>query len=124
MATITCQDCGAERQRTPSNTKFCKPCRLLRDLDYWRARWKRCRGCKAEFAPLNRPDNLCSSCNPGLKAYPVDCVLCQAPGLAAVVGIPVCASCIRAPKRRHKLIEALERGQARRKASNNATPQA
>ncbi len=121
MATIRCLDCGNERHNTPRNTKFCKRCRLLRDVAYWVKRFKQCRGCGKAFAPLSRPDNLCSSCDPGIHGQEVDCKLCQTRGLRLIAGIPVCARCLRDPKCRQTLFDALLKGQRQDKERNNAT---
>ena len=118
MATIHCADCGDERRGTPKNTRYCKRCRALRDLDHWRRLTRRC-SCGATFAPLNRGDLYCAACDPGLRAYSGTCVLspADAPHSGPFVNatLPVCAACARDPKQRKRLIRALEVGQAGRK---------
>lgn len=127
VATILCTDCGTPRHRVPSNTRYCWLCRLLRDIDYWRRNTRTC-GCGAKFAPLNRADLHCSTCNPGLRAYSGPCVLATKDrpheGRYPHPKLPVCVACTRDPKIRPRLIRALEVGQARRQSQNKEVPSA
>lgn len=118
MATITCKDCGAERTRCPKNTKYCKPCRLLRDIAYWEHERRTCLECRATFAPLGRTDYHCSACRPGIHGREVSCAFGHTGGLV-LTGIPVCAACLRAPAKRASLMAALKRGQAQRRQERN-----
>lgn len=124
MASISCADCGDSRHRVPSNTLYCKKCRLLRDLDYWRSRTRRCGGCGKTFAPLGREDKSCSSCDPGLRAYAGTCLMgsrdaaTRHEGRYPMLELPVCTGCARDPAKRAKLIDMLERGQTNRIAAN------
>jgi hypothetical protein len=119
MATISCTDCGAERKQCPKNTLYCKACRLLRDLDHWTSNRRQCRDCRAAFAPIGRTDYRCSSCHPGSRLRQITCVLCRTDGAPLLSGIPVCDQCLRAPAKRKKLFEALQRGQAQRRQERN-----
>lgn len=122
MATITCRDCGTQRHRVPANTRYCKRCRMLRDIDYWRRNSRTC-SCGARFAPLDRNDHHCSTCNPGLRAHSGPCALAYADhpheGRYVHPALPVCAPCARDPRLRQRLIAALEAGQANRIAVNH-----
>ena len=128
MATIICQDCGDERKRCPKNTLYCKKCRVLREITYWRLKTRYCRGCKAKFAPLERPDFYCSKCDPGLDHLDRPCALVKVNatphnGPPTYPQIPVCAKCMRDPKKRPHLIIALTNGRNdRRKANHKETP--
>lgn len=121
MATIICRDCGDERHRVPRNTLYCKRCRVLRNIDYWRKTTRRCADCDAPFAPLDRNDNWCSKCNPGLQAHRGPCALARGEheGLYVTGSVPICADCMRDPAQRRFLISALSKGQAKRRAANN-----
>ena len=126
MATITCRECGQQRSNTPSNTLYCRLCRILIDLDHWRVKTRCCasQGCSAVFAPLNRADRHCSACNPGLRQYSGPCGYKSASvpaheGRRVEPALPVCADCVRDPKVRRTLIAALERGQQDRRRANN-----
>jgi hypothetical protein len=122
MATINCRDCGEERTGCPSNTRYCKPCRLLRQLDYWRVRRKNCGDCERQFAPLERSDIYCAAhAGDELRIRSVHCVLCRQDGPPVMIGIPVCYICLRSPGRRLELDAALRKGQRLRKERNNAT---
>lgn len=121
MATITCQDCGAERTQCPRNTRYCKACRLLREVLYWAHKRRTCLKCRIPFAPLERGNYHCSGCDPGLPHRKLDCVLCREEGRRLLTGIPVCDQCLRAPVKRASLIAALERGQAQRRQEHHAT---
>lgn len=124
MATITCRDCGYQRHRVPANTLYCKRCRLLRDIDYWRKNTRVCAeaGCRQVFAPLHRNDRWCSTHNPGLRAHSGTCGLAprDAPHEGRYVhpSLPICADCARDPAKRRLLIKALENGQAARRREN------
>lgn len=124
MATITCRDCGNQRHRVPKNTRYCKRCRMLRDIDYWRRRVRTC-SCGNKFAPLDRLDRHCSTCDPGLRAHAGPCVLATRDnpheGRYVHPALPVCASCARDPKQRQRMIAALELGQANRRKANDVT---
>lgn len=123
VASIICQDCSTPRDGVPSNTLYCVACRLLRNVDYFRHRRRTCatQGCSHEFAPIGRNDTHCSKCDPGLRVYSVACKLGGKnphEGLTLVRGIPVCATCLRAPAQRAQLLLALENGQAGRRKAN------
>lgn len=120
MATIRCRDCGAERTQCPRNTRYCKACRLLRDILYWEHERRTCIQCRAAFAPIGRSDFHCSACRPGIRGRTVACVFGHG-GQQLLTGIPVCATCLRSPSKRAKLISALERGQRQRQERNDAT---
>lgn len=122
MATINCRDCGQERTRCPSNTRYCKPCRLLRMIDYWRTRRKHCMTCQAAYAPLDRGDMRCAlHADDELRTKLVHCVLCREDAHPLITGIPVCFRCLRSPTKRLDLYDALRRGQRERKDRNSAT---
>lgn len=121
MATISCQDCGQPRTHCPRNTRYCKPCRLLRDLAYWHRNRRNCKECRKEFAPIGRTDYHCSSCDTGLLHLSGPCRLANPEphdGPPTLTGIPVCAKCMRSPKMRSYLIKVLQKGQAQRRAAN------
>lgn len=123
MASITCRDCGEGRTRCPSNTRYCVLCRVLRELYYWQTRRRTCKRCRREFAPLNRNDYYCSTCDRGLAPYALTCVACtKEAAWPAIKGVPICAPCIRAPKQRSAIIDAMERGQTKRRSNNAYKP--
>lgn len=120
MATITCHDCGAVRHRTPANTLYCVHCRLLRNIEYWVGRTRRCRECDELFAPVDRTDVLCSDCNPGHRGWLGTCKMCGTSECRLIAkGVAVCTSCARDPDERVKLAQGLRKGQAARREANN-----
>lgn len=98
---------------------------MLRDIDYWRRNTRRC-SCGETFAPLDRNDHHCSTCNPGLRAHHGPCALAYGDrphsGRYIHPALPVCAECAREPKLRQRLILALENGQAGRIKEHAHTP--
>jgi hypothetical protein len=123
MATINCVDCGAERRNVPTNTRYCKPCRLLRDLDFWRSRTRDCMECGEVFAPLRRSDARCARhADDELRTRAVDCLMCGNVNQRPVMTqIPVCYRCLRDPTKRGRLVRALERGQAQRREARDGS---
>lgn len=132
MASISCADCGEQRNGVPKNTRYCRACRLLRDIRFWATQTRQCRECRRAFAPLGRNDLHCSTCDPGLVHKQIECGLGKwdrAPiephsGAYLRGGVVVCATCLRAPDRRRWLIKALEAGQRFRQKENGHVPEA
>jgi hypothetical protein len=83
--------------------------------------------CRATYAPLERNDTHCSKCDPGLAFDDGPCRLSTAAnphhGWPAMLGIPVCAPCMRDPRKRVALINALVKGQGQRQAANPIVPE-
>jgi hypothetical protein len=115
---IKCQDCGARRENVRyANTRYCKSCRLLRDLLYVETEQRPCADCTRPFAPVNRKDTLCGDCNYG-SIYTGRCFLCaQDEAELYRDGIAVCVKCIRVPANRKRIIAGLRKGQRERSAN-------
>lgn len=115
---IKCEDCGTRRENVRyANTRYCKSCRLLRDLLYVETEQRPCDACKQRFAPVSRKDTLCGRCNYG-SIYAGHCFLCkQDEAELHRDGIPVCVKCIRDPANRGRIIGGLRKGQRDRKAA-------
>jgi hypothetical protein len=121
MATITCHDCGDQRRSVPSNTRYCKKCRVLRELVYWHRRTRHCRECEREYAPLSRTDYWCSKCDPGLEHKTGPCGLYPNKpheGAPTFAQIPICAGCFRDPRKRDWLIRVMQKGRNDRRTAN------
>jgi hypothetical protein len=115
--TITCEDCGAQRLNARyKNTRYCKSCRLLRDLVFLDETQRPCSHCKSTFAPTSTKDTLCGTCNYG-SVYSGPCAFCKEDAELHRQGIPVCVRCIRSPALRRTIISGLKRGQKERKAA-------
>lgn len=113
---VTCCDCSAKRRNAAySNTRYCKSCRLLRDLTYLADRTKSCDECKATFAPASRRDAYCGKCCFGSLDVGT-CAFCKRSDAELHrQGIPVCCQCLRLPTLRRQIIAGLQRGQRERR---------
>lgn len=117
---IICEDCGATR-RNPAykNTRYCKSCRLLRDLVYIDDATRPCKSCRRSYAPVSRRDTLCGKCNYGSVDEGL-CHFCKSEHAELYrPGIGVCCSCVRAPRLRPSIVAALKKGQRERRLTNN-----
>lgn len=113
MNLIKCVDCGAERKAIYKNTKYCRVCRLSRNLDYLeRLGWDsvKCVVCDARFAPMKRGDQTCPKCS-----YLPQCAVVAPCGLCGTVAqtvdkdIAVCYGCATDKKRRREFQRALKK---------------
>lgn len=96
MHTITCEECGHERKTRRSNTKYCRPCRILRNITYIGDTTGTCLVCENRFAPLQRGEQICGKCDSraGLPDPHGDCALCGAKDVSLVDSqIAVCVGC-------------------------------
>jgi hypothetical protein len=118
MATITCVDCGTQRCNTPSNTKYCKPCRLLRDIAYWEHNTRNCGNCHIPFSPMGGRDYFCSEhAVADWHQHAIRlCALCNQEKPPIIAGVDLCHGCARNPKKRSLLVRALKNGKAQRAA--------
>lgn len=117
MASIACADCAHHRHRCPSNTKYCKKCRLLRDVEFWGTKTRTCghEDCENSFVPMYRHDYYCGPCNPGQTANRGTCLFCSTTDAYLITrDVAVCERCARAPGQRKKFIAALRKGQRAR----------
>lgn len=119
MKSITCEDCSTKRSNPRyKNTRYCKSCRLLRDLIYVEMEQRPCDHCKQQFAPVSRRDTLCGTCNYG-SSYFGTCAFCKLEHAELHrAGIPVCVKCVRVPALRRGVIAGLRRGQGERRTTN------
>lgn len=123
MKTITCEDCSTERRNAAySNTRYCKSCRLLRDLLFVDDATRPCKDCRKVYAPVSRRDTRCGGCNYG-SVHTGRCAFCKLEDAELHrAGIPVCLKCIRLPTLRRSIIAGLRKGQAERRQANNHVP--
>lgn len=115
MPTITCADCGAERNARNRNTKYCVTCRLIRDLDFIGNSTNKCQSCSARFAPLKRSDTLCPDCDAFSKAIPArreTCRNCEGDQFKLLGDdIRMCLKCAGVPENRQGLMIRLHEKQ-------------
>jgi hypothetical protein len=105
--TITCQDCGRAYATKRHNTKFCKVCRLIRNMKFIGAKTKKCWECDTSFAPIERSDVMCGKC-----AVPStltgDCAVCQAHAVPMLTKeVKVCMRCAYDPEQRPAIFKGL-----------------
>lgn len=115
MARIICRSCGEPRDRCPSNTRYCKECRLLDNAAFWASQSPRnCLNCEQEYRPIERSDAYCGACRHDNPLHEVDCALCDRTAVPPWrTGLKVCLHCAYDPEKRTTLLRALK---ARRKA--------
>lgn len=112
MNEIICADCGAERQARNKNTKYCRVCRLSRNLVYLRKRQttSTCVLCDTKFAPLQVGDDLCAKCDYQPESAPVVvCALCNESRRSIDNDIAVCLECAKDPEKRDVFLRALKK---------------
>lgn len=116
---IICKDCSAIRSNPAyKNTRYCKSCRLLRDLDFVGELTRDCKNCRRSYAPTSRRDSYCGPCGFG-SIDEGRCVFCSSEHAELYrAGISVCCTCVRAPEKRRSVIAALKKGQRQRRATN------
>lgn len=120
MKSITCADCRTKRSNPRfRNTRYCRACRLLRDLIYVAAEQRPCADCARPFAPTDRKDTLCGACHYG-SVYEGHCAICLTDAELHRPDIAVCIRCVRDPAKRKTIIAGLRRGQAERKEAHHA----
>jgi hypothetical protein len=108
LTTVHCADCGSEVQTRRANTKYCKVCRLLRDVKFVKERTKECWGCGVTFAPLNRGDVFCGTCDlvPG-HSVTGTCAFCKAQTQLYSDQVSVCLPCLKDPEKRPTVARSL-----------------
>lgn len=124
MATITCEQCGTQRHKCPSNTKLCRPCAVLRDAEYtlnFPPRECSQSNCRNKFAPLSRSDRLCGECS--LSMHRGHCNWCGDPeGELVKPELKLCGVCAKDPDKRVSVIKALRNRQAQTREANGWRP--
>jgi hypothetical protein len=120
---IQCQDCGADYETVRRNTKYCRVCRMFRDLAYLKALTRECISCDQKFAPLHREDILCGNCDPVTSKFHVEgvCGICQVQATLLHKDIAVCKSCATDPGQRTVFIKALAKKRLANQRANGVT---
>jgi hypothetical protein len=109
LRTIRCADCGHGRETARANTKYCRLCRLFRDLSHLKGRTSTCIACGARFAPLTANDGLCSKCDFLAENNARGrCNICETDNALLIkAGVAVCNGCAKDPKRRKVVVMAV-----------------
>jgi hypothetical protein len=120
---LDCADCLEPTAAGRKDAKYCRSCALLRVLTY-AAKLPRtapkCRICGAKFRPLHNKDySVCGQHDyVTTTTQPISpCAFCKTP-TPPYRGVSVCLPCLKDPQTRPRVVSALERGQALRKARN------
>lgn len=119
---LTCTDCGAPHEVGRKDARYCPSCRLLKNLEWAAAKYKRSRRCRAcgqpfrPFRPLNRDTNTCGACmeRADRRDPMLDCALCGR-ATAGTDDVGVCLACTKSPDAQPRLIKALRKGQRERR---------
>lgn len=107
---IECEDCGCPRLTRRSNTKFCRVCRIYKNLKYLGDRVTKCIACDKTFAPIYRNEDVCASCSPDLPTGDPrgTCVICKQENASIIdQSISLCLQCAQNPKTRKPFKGAL-----------------
>lgn len=121
MKTIVCADCGESRRTARGNTKYCYPCRLLRNVAWIGLTQSKCEVCQRDFAPIYRGEYLCGECD--TARAPGDphgnCAICHAENAPLVDSrVLVCRRCSKDPEQRRTFHSALIKKQRASKEAN------
>ena len=105
---IKCADCGAPYETKRKNTKFCRICRINRNLAYTAARQSACWKCEEKFAPFDAGQVHCGKCcyQPTSCEIKV-CALCKQEAKMIHPGLAVCWACALSPEKRRVFSRAL-----------------
>lgn len=111
---MRCDDCGTEFESAKSNAKYCRVCRLLRNVIFIGNKTKECWTCGERFAPLDRNDTFCGKCNTVKSVHDAKgkCVMCKDSSDQLLHrSARVCRSCAYIPDLRPTLARALKKKQ-------------
>lgn len=119
MPIISCADCGEERKASAANTRYCRVCRLLRNLDFLSDRTHKCLECSSRYPPIMRNDQWCGDCALGQTNVRGCCALCGKEDAYLVLpDVRVCHRCARNPRMRRRFILGLRKRQDEQRAAN------
>jgi hypothetical protein len=118
---IECSICGGEYIARRSDAKKCASCRLLGILTYTasRAGPRTCRACGDTYRPFRTGDRLCGVCDTRDRSTVITCLICKE-DRPMFQRVAVCPPCAKGKDSQPVVIRALQKGQAARKASNDA----
>jgi hypothetical protein len=117
---IECADCGKSRVARLKNTKYCRLCRLFRDLTFMASGYNakaECLVCDVTFLRVKRNDVLCGTCDIAAEAAPTgECSFCGETRKLYDEDVTVCRPCIKSPKQRELLLKSVGQKRASRMA--------
>lgn len=112
LHTIKCENCGSPRLTRRKNTKYCRLCRILKNLEYLDTWEETCIACENRFAPLQRGEDLCGDCAifPAQGDPKGPCAICHEQDARLMeANINVCQACSTKPENRKILIQSLKK---------------
>lgn len=112
--TGTCEDCKRSfSTRRPQQARYCRFCRIHRDLQHYGVRQETCMVCDGKFCPIRAGDRLCGVCRvigEGRASVRGRCAACGTSDTDLLhKDIRACGTCARDPKQRGALLKAVER---------------
>jgi hypothetical protein len=125
-----CEICNAPSVARRKDARQCKPCNLLKVLEYLRGKYKnvrKCRTCGAPYRPCKQKDlSYCGACETRQLGpdYPSHgpCVWCGKPVPRKEAILPtVCRVCLKNPERQDKIVYGLATQQRERIAEFRET---
>lgn len=122
LKSYKCEGCSAPATAKRRNAKYCTVCRLVKNVMFIKDNSKKCWLCESKFAPLERNDVFCGTCDEDApRGNTGTCSLCQAEAQLYRDDISVCVPCMKDPEQRPLLLRALRKKQrARRKEHGHA----
>jgi hypothetical protein len=112
--TKTCEDCARDfSTRRPSQARYCRFCRIHRDLQHYGTRQETCMACDAKFCPIRAGDRLCGDCRilgEGRSSVVGKCAGCATERATLLHrDIRACGKCARDPKQRAALLKVVQK---------------
>jgi hypothetical protein len=118
VRTILCAECQAPTPAVRKNTKYCRLCRLIKNIKFITTGTRKCWICDVTFAPLDRSDVLCGTCDDHPShSITGSCRLCNTERTLHSDEVRVCWVCLKDPAQRPLVLRALvkKRNELRRK---------
>lgn len=119
---IACADCGSTHEARAKNTKYCKVCRLYRNLMFQANTGQpfgTCKLCDNTFTKLNRNDILCGKCV-FMDNASGSCSICDREAPLYHADVRLCLPCLKNPALYRKVVAALKRKRDTRTQEDNS----
>lgn len=118
MRTIHCETCGAPRETSMPNTKYCTTCRLFKNIKFLGERTGTCVACNKKFALTERKAIICQECSAAAgDSRKGTCGVCKSENADLIwQDAAVCVRCMDDPTKRGPIVAGLVQKIARNKA--------
>lgn len=115
---IVCADCGTQYPTKRKNTKYCRLCRINRNLQFYGQRVSKCWACEEKFAPYDANQTVCGSCLFVPQSAPAGhCGLCKTDKQVLHSDVAVCHACALDPTKRSLFMRAVATKASKRAAA-------